>query len=74
MQKWEYRVFNLQHDPPPTDGGARRAPYWADDPDLADSPEERLNKMGEEGWELASISQHPFSMAYVLKRKKELGH
>ncbi len=71
MQKWEYRVFNFHHDPPPGDGQARSAPYWADDADLKDSPEERLNKLGDQGWELASISQHPFDMAYVLKRKKE---
>ncbi len=71
MQKWEYRVFNFHHDPPPTNGQPRVAPYWADKPELKDSPEERLNKLGEKGWELASISQHPFDMAYVLKRKKD---
>lgn len=73
MQKWEYRVFNYHH-PAAAEGEARPDPFWADDAKLADSPEERLNKMGEEGWELASISQHPFSMAYVMKRRKELGH
>lgn len=70
MQKWEYRVLNFSHPAPPSEGEPRPAPFWADDPDLGDTPEERLNKLGEEGWELASISQHPFSMAYVLKRKK----
>jgi hypothetical protein len=70
MQKWEYRVFNFHHDPPPADGAARPAPYWMDDKSSSESPEERLNRMGAEGWELASISQHPFDMAYVMKRPK----
>ena len=73
MQKWEYRVFNFHHDPAPAEGSERPAPYWMDDPTRKDSPEARLNILGEEGWELASISQHPFDMAYVLKRKKISG-
>lgn len=70
MPKWEYRVFNFHHDPPPAEGQPRPAPYWMDSPELKDSPQERLNKLGDEGWELTSISQHPFDMAYVLKRQK----
>ena len=69
MQKWEYRVLNLRHDPAPAEGQPRPAPFWLDDAQLKASAEERLNEFGGLGWEIASISQHPFDMTYVFKRK-----
>ena len=68
MQKWEYTTLTLISK-------ATREPEWADAPEDNRSASERLNELGEEGWELVSVAQHTGDQArtvYWLKRPKEL--
>ncbi len=67
--KWEYKVLfarpmgSAEHELPPAD---RVNIPWP-----TDELTERLNKMGEEGWELAAVYQPPLSATiYYFKRPK----
>lgn len=65
MQKWEYtirRLYRIQ------DTGET---HWNDDNPL--ELLDRLNELGEEGWELvaAYYEQDSFCYSYIFKRPKE---
>lgn len=51
MQKWEYMTLSLLPD-------EKQVPQWTDAPEDNRSASERLNELGEEGWELVSVAQH----------------
>jgi len=68
MQKWEYMTLSLLPDD-------KQIPQWTDAPEDSRSASERLNELGEEGWELVSVAQHiegdKRRTVYWLKRPVE---
>jgi hypothetical protein len=82
MQKWEYITLELFIDAPDIDFEvgqdavaqkmAPAKPRWADNKDDERPVAERLNELGQEGWELVS-SYSPTSAVhiYILKRPIE---
>jgi len=67
MQKWEYTTLTLI-------GNATKELEWADVPEDTRSASERLNELGEEGWELVNVVQHTgdqLRTVYWLKRIKD---
>ena len=66
MQSWEYTTLTLISN-------AKQELEWTDAQDDNRSASERLNELGEEGWELVSVAQHLGDQArtvYWLKRPK----
>jgi hypothetical protein len=65
MQKWEYMTLSLLPD-------EKNVPQWTDAPEDNRTASERLNELGEEGWELVSVAQHvegkTYRTVYWLKR------
>jgi len=51
MQKWEYMSLSLLPD-------EKNGPQCIDAPEDNRSASERLNELGDEGWELVSVAQH----------------
>jgi hypothetical protein len=67
MQKWEHMIFAQVL---PLEKG--EPPYWDDDRADKRNAIERLNDLGEEGWELATAYRFTSdSVVYILKRPKE---
>jgi uncharacterized protein DUF4177 len=67
MQNWEYTTLTLISN-------AKRELEWTDAQDDNRSASERLNELGEEGWELVSVVQHTGDQSrtvYWLKRPKD---
>jgi hypothetical protein len=67
MQNWEYTTLTLISN-------ARQELEWTDAQDDNRSASERLNELGEDGWELASVVQHTGDQSrtvYWLKRPKD---
>ena len=67
--KWEYMTLSLLPD-------EKQVPQWTDAPEDSRSASERLNELGEDGWELVSVAQHievgdKRSTVYWLKRSVE---
>ena len=55
MQKWEYKIISLVWD------STKRVFVWSDTGRRAgavDTMQNRLNELGEEGWELAGVQNH----------------
>ncbi len=74
---WEYRVISQESINylggnaqvyPTTDAWSGSEWTWTDDSDLQDTVEERLNKLGREGWELAQVIAAPNLKTFYLKR------
>jgi hypothetical protein len=67
MQKWEYTTLTLVSN-------EKQELEWTDAQDDNRSASERLNELGEEGWELVSVAQHTGDRTrtvYWLKRPKD---
>ena len=63
MQKWEYmQLVRLK-------GSIRRRPApWDDDPELLAPSLERLNELGQKGWQLAGMRVQKGVTTYILMR------
>jgi hypothetical protein len=69
MQKWEYRTLQLAMN-------EKENLIWFDAQEDTRTVSERLNELGEEGWELVSVDTRNLSgvtigTVYYLKRLKE---
>ena len=67
MQKWEYTTLTLISN-------EKQELEWTDAHQDNRSASERLNELGEDGWELVNVVQHPgdqLRTVYWLKRIKE---
>ena len=67
MQKWEYTTLTLISN-------EKQELEWTDAQDDNRSASERLNELGEEGWELVNVVQHAgdkLRTVYWLKRPKD---
>jgi hypothetical protein len=67
MQNWEYTTLTLISN-------AKQELEWADAQEDNRSASERVNELGDEGWELVSVVQHAGDQArtvYWLKRPKD---
>jgi hypothetical protein len=65
MDKWEYTQIKwtiIKY----AEGGNDHVYGWEDDPTSKQTTPERLNLLGEEGWELSTASLGQ----YILKRRK----
>jgi hypothetical protein len=66
MQKWEYMIFAQSRD------NQTKMTYWDDDKTDQRGAKDRLNDLGDEGWELAAVYPlTPTDFVYILKRPKE---
>jgi len=68
MQKWEYKLIIYKRE--------GRNWVWENERDITMDANERLNSLGEEGWELFSFEhlgsdEMPIYFVFVLKRAKE---
>jgi hypothetical protein len=67
MQKWEYTTLTLI-------GNEKQELEWTDAQEDNRSASERLNEVGEDGWELIDVAQHAGDRTrtvYWLKRPKD---
>jgi hypothetical protein len=67
MQKWEYTTLTLI-------GNEKQELEWTDAKEDNRSASERLNELGEDGWELINVAQHAgdrIRTVYWLKRPKD---
>ena len=67
MQKWEYTTLTLISN-------EKQELEWTDAQEDNRSASERLNELGEEGWELVNVVQHASDKprtVYWLKRPKD---
>jgi|SRR5215217_2936835 len=67
MQKWEYTTLTLMSN-------EKQELEWTDAQDDNRSASERLNELGEDGWELINVAQHAGDQTrtvYWLKRPKD---
>jgi Domain of unknown function (DUF4177) len=67
MQNWEYTTLTLISN-------AKQELEWTDAQEDNRSASERLNELGNEGWELVSVAQHTGDQArtvYWMKRPKD---
>ena len=67
MQKWEYTTLTLISN-------EKQELEWTDAQEDNPSASERLNELGEEGWELVNVVQHAGDKprtVYWLKRLKD---
>lgn len=73
MQRWEYLILNHSRAPENKGEDLLDAPRWTDDRELDMSIVERLNKLGEEGWELVNFSPVVGNAIMALKRPLSSG-
>ena len=67
MQNWEYTTLTLVSN-------AKQELEWTDAQEDNRSASERVNELGDEGWELVSVVQHVGDKprtVYWLKRSKD---
>ena len=68
MQKWEYKLIIYKRE--------GRNWVWENEREITQDANERLNSLGEDGWELFNFehlgsNEMPIYFVFVLKRPKE---
>lgn len=68
MQKWEYKLMIYKRE--------GKNWIWENERDITQDANERLNSLGEDGWELFEFNQlgHeelPINFVFIMKRPKE---
>ncbi len=67
MQKWEYAFIEYVREQKGFDK-RNGIYYWGDDKNITLSIKDRLNKLGKEGWEIASTCGTNAYICWTLKR------